>query len=129
MALQPGDRLLFFRRALRKRCPQCGEGALFRRFARLHERCPVCDLTYRRESGSQTGAMYFCAAVTEVFAAAIALALFFFTDWSTPVALTVGVVTVLAFSYSFLPVSMAFWTAVEYATDVMNSERWTAPRR
>lgn len=119
---------LFFRRALRKRCPQCGDGPLFRSFARLRETCSVCGLQYRRESGSQTGAMYFCAAVTEIFAAGLALALYFFTDWSAPLALGVGTALVLGFSYFFLPVSMAFWTAVEYSTDVSNGERWTQPR-
>lgn len=122
------DKPLFFRRALRKRCPQCGEGALFRSFARLHETCASCGLQYRRESGSQTGAMYFCAAVTELFAAALALGMYFLTDWSTPVALGVGTVLVLGFSYLFLPVSMAFWTAVEYSTDVSNGETWVKPR-
>lgn len=127
MASAPG-KPLFFRRALRKRCPQCGEGPLFRGFARLFDSCSACGLRFRRESGSQTGAMYFCAAITEIFAAAIALALFFLTDWSTPVALAIGTALVLGFSYLFLPVSMAFWTAVEYATDVSNGERWVEPR-
>ena len=122
------DKPLFFRRALRKRCPQCGEGPLFRAFARMNETCATCGLRFRRESGSQTGARYFCAAVSEIFAAALALGLYFFTDWSTPVALGIGTVLVLGFSYLFLPVSMAFWTAVEYATDVSNGERWVNPR-
>ena len=122
-------RTLFFRRALRRRCPQCGEGRLFERFAKLRERCSCCGLRFRRESGSQTGAMYFCAAVTEVFAMAVALALFFFAPWSRAASLTVGVLAVLAFSYTFLPLSMAFWTAVEYATDVGNGESWARPRR
>ena len=129
MSTLPGDRALFFRRALRRRCPQCGVGPLFRRFARLHERCGECALLFRRESGSQTGAMYLSAAVTEIVAAATALALFFFTDWSTPVALGVGVAIVLAFCYAFLPLSMALWTAIEYSTDVSNGESWAAPRR
>ena len=122
------DKPLFFRRALRKRCPQCGEGPLFRAFARMNVTCATCGLRFRRESGSQTGAMYFCAAVSEIFAAALALGLYFFTDWSTPVARGIGTVLVLGFSYLFLPVSMAFWTAVEYATDVSNGERWVNPR-
>ncbi|MBM3987027.1 MAG: DUF983 domain-containing protein [Planctomycetes bacterium] len=120
--------LVFFRRALRKRCPQCGAGALFRAFARLHETCGSCGLRYRRESGAQTGAMYFCAAVTEIFAAALALGLYFLTDWSQSVALCVGTALVLGFSYLFLPVSMAWWTAVEYATDASNGEPWVKPR-
>jgi uncharacterized protein (DUF983 family) len=129
MALVAGDRARFSGRALRKRCPQCGEGKLFRGFARLHERCPHCGLVYRRESGSQTGAMYISAAVSELFAALVALSLFFFTDWSTTVALTVGVLFVVTFSYTFLPIAMSAWVAVEYTTDVMNGERWVDPRR
>jgi uncharacterized protein (DUF983 family) len=129
MTLRPGDRALFTRRALRKRCPQCGEGPLFRGFARLHERCPSCGLLYRRESGSQTGSMYLSAAVTEVFAAGVALALFFLAPWSRAVELTLGIAFVIAFSYAFLPLSMALWTAVEYLVDVSNGESWTEPRR
>ena len=129
MSLEPGDRALFLRRALRKRCPQCGDGALFRGFARLNDGCPSCALVFRRESGSQTGAMYVSAVVTEMAAMAMALAMYFFTDWSTPVALTVGTLFILVFSYLFLPVAMACWTAVEYATDVANAEKWVQPRR
>jgi uncharacterized protein (DUF983 family) len=113
---------------LRQRCPQCGEGALFARFARLHEHCPSCGLRYRREPGAQTGAMYFSAVVTEVFAMAIALGLFFLTEWSKPVALSVGAAVVIAFSYFVLPLAMALWTAVEYATDAANGERGVDPR-
>jgi uncharacterized protein (DUF983 family) len=123
-----GARLVFLRRAWRRRCPQCGEGRLFRRYARLERECATCGLVYRRESGSQTGSMYLTAAVTELFAAMVALALFFATDWSTGVALTVGVVFVLGFSYTFLPISMATWVAVEYAVDVSNGESWAQPR-
>jgi len=121
-------RLLFLRRALRKQCPQCGRGPLFRGFARLAEKCSVCELVLRRESGSQTGAMYLSAAVSEVFAALVALALFFATDWSVPVALSVGVVLVVAVSYLFLPVAMAVWVSVEYGTDYSNGESWAKPR-
>ncbi len=122
-------RWLFFRRALRKCCPQCGAGALFRGFARLNTECPGCGLRFRREHGSQTGAMYLSATLTEIFAAALALALFFLTDLDKFTALGLGVAVVVAVSYLLLPLTMAVWTAVEYATDVSNSEPWTAPRR
>ena len=129
MTVAPGDRALFLRRVLRKRCPQCGEGPLFRGFARLNLGCALCGLVFRRESGSQTGSMYLSAAVSEVFAAAVALALFFLTPWSFAVELALGIAFVLAFSYAFLPLSIALWTAVEYLVDVSNGESWTSPRR
>src|SRR5215204_4618117 len=53
------------------------------------------------------------AVVTEIFAALLAVALFFATDWSTPVALSVGVALVLAFSYFWLPRAIGLWVATE----------------
>lgn len=38
-------------RGWRKRCPHCGEGALFSRFAHHEERCPACGLVFERNSG------------------------------------------------------------------------------
>jgi len=39
------------RRGLRGRCPQCGEGPLFVRFIKAHERCSSCGLVYQRDHG------------------------------------------------------------------------------
>jgi uncharacterized protein (DUF983 family) len=38
-------------RGLRKRCPHCGEGAIFSGFAHHLERCRVCGLVYERNPG------------------------------------------------------------------------------
>ena len=123
-----GWRARAFRRALARSCPQCGAGRLFRAYARLAPACAACGLRFRREAGAATGSMYVSAAVTEVFAAAVALGLFFLTDWSVTTGLLVGGPLVLCFCYAFLPVSIAVWVAVEYATDVGNGESWVDPR-
>jgi len=39
------------RRGLRRRCPRCGEGPLFRRGIQFHERCSVCQLVYLHNNG------------------------------------------------------------------------------
>jgi uncharacterized protein (DUF983 family) len=39
------------RRGLRRRCPRCGVGPLFRRGIKTYERCPSCDLQYQRDRG------------------------------------------------------------------------------
>lgn len=36
---------------MRRRCPQCGEGALYKGWTSLHERCPSCDLKYLADEG------------------------------------------------------------------------------
>ena len=38
-------------RGWKKRCPHCGEGALFSGFAHHLERCAVCGLVYERNPG------------------------------------------------------------------------------
>jgi uncharacterized protein (DUF983 family) len=38
-------------RGIRRRCPRCGEGALFRRWIDSYERCAVCGLQYQRNHG------------------------------------------------------------------------------
>jgi uncharacterized protein (DUF983 family) len=43
----------------RLRCPECGEGSVFRGVFAMNEVCPVCGLRFQRESGYFLGAMYF----------------------------------------------------------------------
>ena len=43
--------LTAIRRGLRKRCPHCGQGAIFSGFAHHLERCAVCGLVYERNPG------------------------------------------------------------------------------
>ena len=51
---------------LKTRCPRCRQGSMFpesvlnlRKFDKMHEMCPVCNLRYERELGFYWGAMYF----------------------------------------------------------------------
>src|SRR5258708_34255132 len=45
----PASTLIF--RALRLRCPRCGETKMFKGLFRMHESCPHCGLKYERQSG------------------------------------------------------------------------------
>ena len=38
-------------RGLKRRCPHCGEGALFRSSIRFNERCPACGFLLQRDRG------------------------------------------------------------------------------
>lgn len=39
------------RRGLRRRCPRCGEGQIFRRGIEINKRCSACDLLLQRNYG------------------------------------------------------------------------------
>jgi uncharacterized protein (DUF983 family) len=48
----------FFTRALKLRCPRCGEGPLFKNFITMHQKCPRCSLKYERAPGYFLGSTY-----------------------------------------------------------------------
>jgi uncharacterized protein (DUF983 family) len=115
-------------RAWTLRCPACGARGVFQRYAKLRAACPSCGHVLRREQGSQTGSMYLTAAVNQVFAALVILAVFAGTDWSLATQLAVSIPVVVAFCALFLPFSQTIWAGVEYVTDCINAEPWIVRR-
>jgi uncharacterized protein (DUF983 family) len=51
-------------RALRRRCPRCGSGGIFRSFSELHSHCPDCSLLFEREHGYWVGSVIVNTIVT-----------------------------------------------------------------
>lgn len=45
-------------RGLRKRCPRCGQGRLYRRWYRLNESCEVCELRLLKDAIDILAFMY-----------------------------------------------------------------------
>jgi hypothetical protein len=43
---------------VQQRCPRCLHGQVFATLFRMHEQCPLCGLSFEREPGYFTGAMY-----------------------------------------------------------------------
>ena len=63
-------------RALRRRCPSCGEGRAFDGWFRMRRRCPVCGLHLERgEHGYVVGAYMFNIIAAELVFVAIFIAL------------------------------------------------------
>jgi len=121
-------RRLILTRVLARRCPQCAARTLFARYARLAQRCPRCELVFRREAGAQTGSMYLTAIAGELFAALLVWLAWWLFDWPTSTFVLVLVPLVLAFTVAFLPLSQALWVGVEYATDLEGREPWAELR-
>ena len=108
-----------FWRAVRLRCPHCGQGKPFVSWFRMRPRCPVCGLAFERgEEGYQVGSYMFNIVAAELIFAAIFLGAVIAT-WPTPpwTLLEVGgialmtVIPVLFFPFSkllFLAFDLAF---------------------
>src|SRR2546423_10181407 len=81
---------LALRRGLRRRCPRCGEGPLFRRGIRTFERCSACDLLYQRDNGDT----WMFTIITDRIPILIGIALVYFgfrpDNWLATTALFVG---------------------------------------
>jgi uncharacterized protein (DUF983 family) len=51
-------------RALRLRCPRCGQGRLFKGLFAMHDSCPHCGLDFIREQGFYLGSIYINYGIT-----------------------------------------------------------------
>ena len=49
---------VLFSRAIRLRCPLCGQGKLFRRWFIMHAQCSHCGVKFQREPGFFLGSIY-----------------------------------------------------------------------
>jgi len=73
-----------FARALRLRCPNCGQGRLLQSWFRLRSQCPVCGLrTERGEQGYVVGAYMFNIVAAELLWAGIGIGIVVAT-WPDP---------------------------------------------
>jgi uncharacterized protein (DUF983 family) len=106
-------------RALRRRCPLCGQGKLFKSHFRMNRACPRCQVMFWKDSGESVGAMYVDYGVAAgAFLVAWAL-MAWFTDASDLVMLGVLAVVAVASVLVFHPWSRSFWTMLVYVSGGM----------
>lgn len=108
--------LRLFGRALRLRCPNCGQGRLFTSWLRMRERCPVCGLKLERgEEGYQVGSYMFNIVAAELVFAAVFLGAVMLT-WPTPPwkALEYGGIALMVVApFVFFPFSRTLFLAFD----------------
>jgi uncharacterized protein (DUF983 family) len=101
-------------RALRRRCPRCGEKA-FNSYFILYEHCQECGLRFEREEGYWVGALVINTAV--VFGSFLVLfvggMLISWPDvpWGALAVVTLG--TMATLPILFYPLSKTLWMALE----------------
>jgi uncharacterized protein (DUF983 family) len=70
-------------RAVRRRCPHCGQPGIFTTWFRMTSRCPRCGLALEREEGYRVGAYMFNIAMAELVFVVILLVVLKLT-WPSP---------------------------------------------
>jgi uncharacterized protein (DUF983 family) len=114
--LQLGRASRFVGRALRRRCPNCGGGSLFRSWLQLKEVCPDCDLrTDRWEPDYFLGSFVINFVVAELLICAGALLGILLTWPDVPwVALKWGLILFMIPTPAlFYPYAKTLWLAID----------------
>ncbi len=116
--------VLVLARALRRRCPACGAGRLFKGWFEMRARCPGCDLRFEREEGYFLGAMALNIVVAEgLFVAGFAAALI--ATWPKPpweLLTWASVVAVVLFPMALYPYARTVWLAFDLVFRPVGSE-------
>jgi uncharacterized protein (DUF983 family) len=103
-------------RGLRRRCPRCGLGPLFRGWNRLRESCPVCGLRYEERSGDTWFFMYMTTAgLTGVLVVVMFLV--------RPRVVWLGQLAVLAAAVVVIGLSLPYRKGVAVALDYLIERR------
>jgi uncharacterized protein (DUF983 family) len=101
-------------RALHRRCPVCGRGAMFRSHFKINKTCSVCNVTFWRDPGEALGAMYFDWAFAMVTFLALWAALVWLTnlsEWAQFFILSSAAAAAVIICY---PWSRSLWTVLVY---------------
>jgi uncharacterized protein (DUF983 family) len=112
-------------RALRLRCPLCGQGKLFRDWFRMHEQCPHCHVSLEREPGFYLGSIYINYGITCVIALAAAFVLRFRYDIPQTSLLFGALAFTLLFPLLVFPWARSLWLGFDQWRDPREGERGT----
>lgn len=102
-------------RGVRRKCPPCGSGKLFRRWVTMVDDCPRCGYHFEREEGFFLGAIVVSVIVTELVIVAVIAVGFALTLPDAPVgALAIGGGVLAGLTPLVIyPFSKTIWTAVD----------------
>ena len=126
MALPPSTLL---QRGLRRRCPVCSHGNLFRAWFRMVPRCPGCGLRFPREEGQWLGSWFLNVCVVQTIlvialAAAVGISWPVRPSWPWLVGVVVAAVVV---PLAFFPWSRTIWVAIDLCMRPLGLDDGVAP--
>ncbi|MBA2285155.1 MAG: DUF983 domain-containing protein [Ktedonobacteraceae bacterium] len=110
-------------RALRLRCPVCGQGKLYRGWFKMHEHCPVCHFKYERESGYYTGAIAANLILSELLITAITIPLAVNPSVPFVPLLVWGMTMPILFPLIFYRHTKGLWMAFDHMIHPVTNER------
>ncbi|HEY7650898.1 MAG TPA: DUF983 domain-containing protein [Methylomirabilota bacterium] len=101
-------------RALRLRCPRCGETPLFRGWFTMEPACRLCGMQFERAQGYFVGAIYINYAVSAVIAVGGYFLLWGWMNLSNSAQFAIWVPFLVVFPLWFFRWSRSLWLGLEY---------------
>jgi uncharacterized protein (DUF983 family) len=118
----PVSRSVLLSRAIRLKCPQCGESKMFHHWLSMYPTCPHCGLKYEREPGYFLGSIYVNYGLTAMTTTFFYVTLHFGAGvanwWLVPPLLAFCIL----FPIAFFPYARAYWLAMDLSFDQLNDE-------
>ena len=101
-------------RAIRLRCPACGQSSLIERPFHIRHHCPSCRSLFKREEGFFVGAILANVITTEFVILVVCLVWLLVVGGSYQTVLIGLFVLALLFPLAFFHHSWSFWLAFDY---------------
>lgn len=104
-------------RALKLKCPQCGQSPMFHQWFRMYPQCNHCGLKYERDPGYFLGSIYINYGLTAIITTIVYIVTHFAFDmpnwWVVPPLLAFCII----FPLFFFPFARAYWLAMDLSFD------------
>ena len=115
-------RQVLLSRALRLRCPQCGESKLFHHWVLMYPKCEHCGLTYEREPGYFLGSIYVNYGLTALITTFVYVGFHIVLGYSNAWVVPPLVAFCILFPVLFFPFARAYWLAMDLSFDRYRGE-------
>jgi len=119
---------ILIRRALMRRCPVCGRGAIFASHFKMNRECPNCHVTFWKDPGESLGAMYVDYAIATIAFLIAWLTLDFTTNLSDPIQVAIVAPIAVAAILICYPLSRSIWTVLVYVSGGIEKPKMRAIR-
>jgi uncharacterized protein (DUF983 family) len=115
-------------RAVRLRCPVCGESSIVQSPFHIKHECPVCDALFKREDGFFVGAIMANVVTTELVILVLYVMCLPVINARFDLVLTGLSVVALIFPVAFYHHSWSFWLAFDHVVETLPKAAKTRSR-
>lgn len=105
------------KRAVTRRCPQCGSKGIFKHFIELKTRCPQCNYRFDREEGYFLGGYALNVFFVGLIPIVLLIFAFIYTDYSWVTLEFIFIPLVIILPILMFPYTRTFWMLIDLMVD------------